>query len=174
MQDYRIPRLARALQLACLGVMILLPAVVALTPLLMDPADLVRATGLTLAPKVSDTQIWLAFATGLIPLAILLLTLNQMRHLFAIFAFGDALTVLAARRVRRIGQGFLALATAPLLIRPIQSVLLTWNADPGQREIAISLDSNMLGFALVSGLLIVIGWAMAHAAAMAEENRAFV
>ena len=111
---------------------------------------------------------------GLLSPAILLWTLNEMRQLFTAFMHGDVLTDASAALIRRIGQGFLALAVAPILIGPAQSLLLSLANPPGQRSIALSIESDMVFFALSGGLIIVIGWAMREASAVAAENRAFV
>ncbi len=115
-----------------------------------------------------------ALALGLINPLILLFTLNQMRKLFAAYTRGEVLTDHCAWLIQRIGKGFLALAIATFLIRPMQILLLTMALPQGQRSIAIGLNSEMIFFAISGGLIIVIGWAMREASAAAEENRAFV
>ncbi|MEY1554162.1 hypothetical protein AB3Y40_00875 [Yoonia sp. R2331] len=176
MTNESIPRLAAVLAWLCLAAMVVLPVGIALALILMPvTAELLATTsGLPVAPEVSTAQLWASVAVGLLPVAVLIWTFRQMQLLFAAFAKGAALTAGSAARIRRIGQGFLVLALVPLVVQPAQSVLLSWNAAPGARQVSIGLSSDMLGFAFVSGLLVLIGWAMGQAAHAAEENRAFV
>ena len=97
-----------------------------------------------------------------------------MRKLFGAYVKGHVLTEASARLIQRIGQGFLALAIVPFVLRPVQSVLMTLANPPGERSITIGLDSDMIFFALSGGLIVVIGWAMREAADVAAENKSFV
>ncbi|MEO1640056.1 MAG: hypothetical protein AAFU41_12525 [Pseudomonadota bacterium] len=119
-------------------------------------------------------QLSVAVLVGLLNPAILLWVLNQMRLLFDAYTKGAVLTADNAALIQRIGQGFLALACAPLFIQPVQTVLLTLSNPPGQRSLSIGVESDMVFFALSGGLIIVIGWAMKEASSVAAENRAFV
>ena len=171
------PSLARwshRLALVTTLAMILLPLVLALVLLTSGPVALAAATNLAVSPQATPAHIGAALAIGALPLLILLWTLAQMRALFRGLARGAVFTEATARHIRRTGQGFLALALSPILVHPAQSVLLSWANPPGQRQISLALSSEMLGYALVSGLLIVIGWAMAQATEIEAENRAFV
>ena len=127
-----------------------------------------------LSAEATRGQLIAVVALNLISPLILILTLNEMRKFFAAYAAGGVLTNANARLIQRIGQGFLALAIAPFILRPIQTVLLTLANPPGQRSIAITVDSDMLFFALAGGLIIVIGWAMREASDVAAENKSFV
>lgn len=129
---------------------------------------------LAVSPAVTRTQMYTATALNLIPMAILLLTLNTMRRLFGRYRQGQILTNDCATLIRRIGQGFLALSLAPLVLRPVSSVLLTMGNPPEARSISFGVSSEMVFFALAGGLIMVIGWAMGEAADLASENRAFI
>lgn len=160
----------------CDAALVGLPLGVAATFVVLPRADHMMAvpSGLSVSPDITLLQNAGAIVVGLIPLVILMWTIWTMRCLFGLFASGAVLTPSAAQRIRRIGWGFLALALAPLVIIPAQSVLLTWANPVGQRMVSVSLSSDMLGFAVVSGLLILIGWAMAQAAEVAAENESFI
>ena len=151
------------LPLAILGGLIAIP----LTP------D-VLSVDITPSPDATRMQLMLAAGLSLLRPLILLWTLNEMRKLFGAYNTGDVLTDHAARLIQRIGQGFVAMAVVPFLVQPVQSVLLTLANPPGQRSLAIGLDSEMIFFILSGGLIIVIGWAMREASAAAAENRAIV
>ena len=170
-----LARWSRHLRVATIAALVALP-VGALAMLLSDaPGFTALAASLSvppeaLAPRLAPLVLALAFA----PTLVLLWVLDRMRQLFGAFAGGAVLTSQAARFIRQIGQGFLVLAILPLLTRPALTVLLTAGAEPGQRVLALGVDSRMAAFALLAGLLVVIGWAMGQAAEAAAENRAFV
>ena len=176
MSNERILSGGRAMRVICDATMVALP--LSITVGLIAWPEAVRAlagpAGLRVAEGVTPFQTWVAVAAGLVPLAVMLWTIWQMRQLFALFARGAVLTPMVAARIRRIGQGFLALALLPLVVIPVQSVLLSWANPEGERSLSVIVNSNMLGFAVASALLILIGWAMGQAAEVAEENRAFV
>ena len=130
--------------------------------------------GVEASPDATRGQLMSVVALNLISPVILFLTLNEMRKLFGAYVKGHVLTEASARLIQRIGQGFLALAIVPFVLRPVQSVLMTLANPPGERSITIGLDSDMIFFALSGGLIVVIGWAMREAADVAAENKSFV
>lgn len=171
---HRVAKLSGILRWITIATMVALPTgiVVGLlaTPLTPDHWYIDQPV----SPDATRTQLAISLLLGLISLAILLFTLNAMRQLFEAYRDGEVLTDYCARLIQQIGQGFLALAAASFVIRPIQSVLLTMANPPGQRSLAISVNNEMIFFVLAGGLIIVIGWAMREAADAASENRAFV
>ncbi|WP_341368235.1 hypothetical protein [Yoonia sp. BS5-3] len=169
-----VAKLAGILRGATIAAMVALPIAI-IGGLLATPLtpELYMDT-VAASPETSTAQLIAVVALNLISPFILLLTLNEMRILFEAYQRGEVLTDRSAKLIQRIGQGFLALAIIPFVLRPIQSVLLTWNNPPGGRSLAIGLDSDMLFFALSGGLIIVIGWAMREASVVASENKAFV
>lgn len=170
----RVARLSRVLQRLTVAGMALLPlaiiAAIWVGPFWQPPLPL----DLVVASDITQTQIRAALVIGLINPIILLLILNEMRKLFLAYGKGAILTDPSARIIQRIGQGFVALAVAEFLFHPLLVLILTMASPPGSRSLAISLNSDMMFFALAGGLIIVIGWAMREAAAAATENRSFV
>ncbi len=133
-----------------------------------------RLENLAVSPSATPLQMCAAIALNLIPLIILLFTLNTMRQLFRSYRQGQVLTDGCAVLIQRIGQGFLALSLAPFILQPLLSVLLSMTNPPGERSISIGLSSDMVFFAVAGGLILVIGWAMREASDLASENRTFV
>ena len=154
------------LPITIIGVLIATP----LTPEAMSGSF----NGVAVSPDATRTQLMVVVALNLISSVILFLTLNEMRKLFGAYVEGEILTEASARLIQKVGQGFLALAIVPFIVRPIQTVLLTYANPPGQRSLAIGFDSDMIFFVLSGGLIIVIGWAMREASDVAAENRSFV
>lgn len=131
-------------------------------------------TGLPLSDNVTDVQLWVSFLVGLAPMAALVWILLLMRRLFAVFAVGDALSDRAAQLIKRIGQWFVGQAALQFVIVPIQSGVLSWGGEVGTRSVSVAVSSGMMGALIAAGLLIVIGRALAQAADLAAENRAFI
>lgn len=111
---------------------------------------------------------------GLLSVALVLFILWQMRGLFACYARGDVLGREAAARVQRMGQGLLALAAIRLVADTVNVLVLTLPNPPGQRVLSIGFDTDDLFLLFAAGLLTLVGWAMAEAARVAEENAGFV
>ncbi|MEZ5713802.1 MAG: DUF2975 domain-containing protein [Paracoccaceae bacterium] len=116
----------------------------------------------------------LAAGLSLLPALGALYALWQAQALFALYRGGETLSPAPARRIGRIGWGLLAAAGLGLAVRPAVAVALTAANPPGTRLLAVSFGSGDVGLGLAAGLMIVIGWVMREAAAVAEENRSFV
>ncbi|MEO0929128.1 MAG: hypothetical protein AAFY14_00560 [Pseudomonadota bacterium] len=171
---HNVARLAAILRGVTIAAMVVLPITIAggllVTPLVPDMLDI----DMPVSPDATRGQLLGAIVIGLANPLILLWTLNKMRRLFAAYTRGEILTDDCALLIQKIGQGFVALAIATFVLRPIQMVLLTMANPPGERSLTIGLNSEMLFFALSGGLIIIIGWAMREASAAAAENRSFV
>ena len=168
----RLHSLASLLRHATL---VLALAMVAKVALVMIRTPMVPANfpGLA-APGATQTQLWLATLLGLATLPVAVWILMRMRALFGHYAEGRVLSVEAAADLQRIGRGLAVLALLPLVIRPLQSVLLSWSAGPGARMLAVRIDDHDIWLLLAAGLVTLVGWAMAEAARIAEDNRGFV
>jgi len=169
-----VARLSRILQALTVTGMIMVPLAIIAGIWAAPLSTTLIEGGVTVSPHTTQTQIFLALAIGLINPLILMLTLNQMRKLFLAFSRGAILTDQSARLIQRIGQGFVALAAATFLLRPLQMLILTMDNPPGSRSLTIGLNSDMIFFGLSGGLIIVIGWAMREASIAAAENRSFI
>ena len=172
MSDQRLEPLARVLGAATLAAMIMLPGAFLLAAFLA-PATL-SPIGLPVAPGVSAAEWWGAVLIGLIPGTAMLWTFHVLRGLFRAYAAGEVLSAANAARIGLIGRGILLVAASSLLIRPIQSVLLTLSNPEGQRQVTITVSSNDLALLLAGGVFIAIGFAMREAARADAENKAFV
>ena len=65
-------------------------------------------------------------------------------------------------------------AIASFLLEPVLSVGLTYANPAGSRELAIGVSSDQVFAVLGAGILWVIVAALAHGAALAQENEQFV
>ena len=174
------PRIGRLLWVLRLLVMVLIPALPLLVavwtwqgaraPGWLDGAWPMLPAGTVLTGAKSTAVL----ALGALSLGPMIWILWQMRGLFGLYAVGAALSEAAARHIRRAGAGLAALALMQALLRPMQTLVLTFDNGPGGRSVTVAITSEMLWLALSGGLLVVIGWAMSEAARQAEENRGFV
>lgn len=173
----RVSKWAAVLRGITIAAMVVLPVTIIgglfNTPLVPEALN-GTLDGVAVSPDATPGQLATVVALNLISPIILLLTLNEMRKLFGAYVDGQVLTESSAQMIQRIGQGFLALAIVPFVLRPIQTVLLTLANPPGERSLAVGLDSDMIFFALSGGLIMVIGWAMREASEAAAENKSFV
>lgn len=129
---------------------------------------------LSVPAHIPQHLIYASFGAGLVPMLAWLWTLDQMRRLFGCYKTGAVLTNQSARFIQRIGVGCMAVALAQMVLIPIQSLILTYANPVGERAISVGLNSDMLGFLIVAGMMTVIGWAMGEAAAAANENKGFI
>lgn len=149
--------------------------IAALTPGIASP-DWLLSRMTDLPQGTAMTPFKYAAVIGIVWLALLPMfgALSHMRGLFRLYRRGDILTDTCAHHILRTGQWLVTLAGTSLLIKPLQTVLMTYDNPPGQRALAIGIDSSMLGFLLAGGLLVAIGWVMREAALVAQENAGFV
>jgi len=166
----------RALALAMLVTSVALPLVVALYWLLASPEELARLAGMPPA-GLAGFQPGARFITLLLvelPVLLLVWGLLRLRTCLAAFAAGRPFSVpaLAALRDFAISLG------VSVLVKPLSgaalSVVLSWNAPPGQRQLALQVSSDTLLLLLFAGVIAALAWAMGEAAAIAEEHRQIV
>ena len=119
-------------------------------------------------------SVWFGIAVGLIPFVFAMLALNGMRKLFALYKLGDPLAPKAVLFIREIGKYLLAAALLGVAVQPAKSALMSMSNAEGERFVSIGITNSDVGFILVAGLLLLIGWSMSEAQRLAAENREFV
>lgn len=135
---------------------------------------LAESTGIRVAGALTPLAYWGSFAAAWLPLSLALATLWLGWRLFRGYAQGEIFTRPAARRLGGIGRLLLATVAAGVVARTLSVLALTWENPPGQRQLAVSLSSTDFGLAVLGLLLTVVGWVLAEAARLADENRLFV
>ncbi len=171
---HMLSKRANLLRWLTMAGMILLPLAVIISLVMSPLTPATVQVDFAVSPDATQTQLMIALALGLLKLGILLFILNTMRKLFTAYAAGEVLTDHCALLIQRIGQGFLALAAATFLLHPLQMLVLTLANPPGQRSIAITVDSEIVFFALSGALIVIIGWAMREASDIATEHKSFI
>jgi hypothetical protein len=172
----RTALLFRILAVAAATLAALLPMAVALYWMMVARDDVLRQMGL--APELLPAfDSWLRLAAafvGILTVAPLSWGLLRLRVCFAQFAQGRPFAARGIAGLRDFAAGMgLAVIAKPIGFTLVV-LLLSWNAPPGMRQLAIQLDSDTLIMALFAATVASLGWAMEKAAAIAEENSQFV
>lgn len=114
----------------------------------------------------------IALSTG--HLLVLAYALFAASALFQSFARREFFTPGVGVLLQRMGLALAAFGLLAPIVRAALTVILTMNNPPGQRMLAIGVSANDVVIVIFGALLILIGWVMAEAARLADENRSFV
>ncbi|MFS4582193.1 hypothetical protein [Phaeobacter sp. C3_T13_0] len=144
--------------------------------LFVSSPDSIDLTDFQVPPEiiVIGPMFWLGFAVSVIPTGFAIRAILLLRRLFRCYMEHEVLTANCATMIKKSGMALLIMEILSLVLQPIVTVLMSWEAPKGERVLAFDIGSQDLNFFFVAGVLVVIGWAMSEAASTAEENRAFV
>lgn len=173
----RIEPLARWLWRATTALLVLLPLLVLgwLVWGYAHPDWLGRSfAGLPAGTALTGAKSLAVVLVGAIGLGPVLYALTQMRDLFARYRRAEILSPACGRAIRRTGLALTGLAIWQTLALPLQIGLLTLDNPPGGRLLTLHLTGETLWLLLAGGLLVTIGWVMAEAARVAEDNAGFI
>lgn len=171
------PRLTRATRLfhgLAIASMVLLPVLILVG--LIAPGQ----TGIDIqgTSQLSDgswpANVWAGLLVGFVPLVFSMLALNGMRRLFALYRLGDPLSPQAGPLIKSIGKNVLIASILGVVLFPAVSGLLSLSNPVGERSISVAISINDIGFILVAGLLLMIGWSMTEATKVVAENKEFI
>ena len=93
---------------------------------------------------------------------------------FRAFAQGRPFAPKGIAGLRDFALGMAIAALAKPIGYTLMVLVLTWNAGPGQRQLALALNSDALLMALFAATIAALAWAMEKAAIVADENSQFV
>lgn len=114
----------------------------------------------------------IAVSTG--HLLVLAYALFAASALFQRFAQRDFFTPAVGALLQRMGVALAAFGLLAPIARAALTVILTMHNPPGQRMLTIGVSANDVVIVIFGALIIMIGWVMAEAARLADENRSFV
>jgi len=117
---------------------------------------------------------WMGIGVFLVPYLLALLSVDAMRRLFRLYRLGNPLDPSAGPLIHRIGLTLLASAVSGVILMPAYTGLLSLTNPAGERSISIGVGTGDIGFILVAGLLMLIGWSMSEAQKIVAENREFI
>jgi len=87
---------------------------------------------------------------------------------------GDIFASAVGYNIRQAGFYALACSISQFFSRILAVIAVTINNPPGQRQLAITISSDMAMLLIVSGLLLAMGHIMIVAAQIDEENKEFI
>jgi len=178
----RIRQLSNAMTVFVTVILVLISVVSAiLLFLLLLPAILEVSTGRLALTGVDrmlgDIPFWQRLGlAALVAVALYLLCriFWNLRQLFFQFSRGAFFVSTTQSHILSLGVWLLAYGVFIVLASPIGSLLLTLDNVPGERRLELDLSGSAFFFLIFGALMIVFGWIMREAAAIAEENRHFV
>ena len=114
------------------------------------------------------------FLASMVPNALLLFALWQLKHLFQQFKSLRFFTLEAAQSLQKFAVAVLLYAVIYPLSSGLLSLATSINNPPGYRVISITAGDSQV-FAIFLGLVIlVVSWVMGEAEMLVDENRHFV
>jgi hypothetical protein len=169
-------RLFNSLAIAAVAIAALLPLAVALYWTMVGEEEVLRTSGLTLEAfrEFGATQRFGAALITVLTILPLSWALLRLRVCFIEFAGGRPFSARGIAGLRDFASGVALAAVAKLVGFTLLTLVLTWNAMPGMRQLSIQINSDMLLMALFAATVASLAWAMEKAAAIAEENSQFV
>lgn len=130
--------------------------------------------GPEVSPDITMGQRIAAALVGLMTTLPLAWGFLRLRVCLASFAAGRPFASQGIAGLRDFAIGGLLAALGRFLGHTLMSLVLTWTATPGHRQLAASIDADTLLLAMFAASIAALVWAMEKAAAIAEENRQFV
>lgn len=173
----RIRRFSLLMDRFCLLLIVGVPLTVLAYWLGADQATLASNHRLGHLAIQQPLALWqrLAGATiALVPLGMGLAGLTHSRRCFRLFAAGHYFVPEVVTHLRRFAAWTCGSVAASFAMHPLMSVMLTLHNAPGQRQLTIGINSDLLFTLFVAGMVWLIAAVMGHAHALAEENAQFV
>ncbi len=131
--------------------------------------------GATAAPAVlTPRAYWSALAIGSLPAGLFVYAMVRLAVLFGRFGKGRVLEAGNAVALSRIGWLFVAFGLASPVARALQSVALTIDNPPGQKQLAIGLDPGIFGALAAGAALVAFGLVLREAVRLSDENQDFI
>lgn len=172
----RMALLFNGLGVAAVALAALLPITTVCYWLLIDPDSVRKMTALgpELLPDITLPQRLAAALVALLSVLPLAWGMARLRTCLVSFAAGRPFASEGIAGLRDFALGGLIAALAQAIGQTAMSLVLTWTAAPGHKQVSIQLDSNTMLLALFAGTIAALAWALEKAAAIAEENRQFI
>lgn len=172
----RVQRLSRLFSRTALGMLALILLLDVL--LWLDRPALERGAAMLLPTGTPHELTAIALIGGFVMahlvMGLLLYALWQAHRLFAAFVRGEILVPATGTRLFRIGLGFALVLPAQIVASGVTSLLLTWGTPSGSRALALSVDPAHAMLAMAGLLILTVGWVMAEAARIADDNAQIV
>ncbi|WP_421761653.1 DUF2975 domain-containing protein [Devosia sp.] len=172
----RIRRLSRVMILVAHGASVLLPIGLLAMWLLVPAEQFARQAQVPVAwmGDFGLGQRLIGYLITMVPAGFLVRALWSIRNCFSGFARGELFTAAAAKGFRDFAAGLFLSAFAQPFAGAAFSVLTSWNAPEGQKQLAFAISSDTLLVLFLAALLAIVGWVLAEATIIADEHAQFV
>jgi hypothetical protein len=172
----RLSAISRLLGWVCVALTIFLPASAvtlwfnfeALGQGMPDRLGIPREYDVPLA--LTSVQIALGLAVMMVPIAIMMVGLWNLRQLFVRFGEGRVFTIENTRHLRIFAWSTLAVIVAQFFANGLLAVVLTLNNPPGQRVLALSLSTEHIIALFVGFVFVVIARVLEEGRKLADDN----
>lgn len=173
----RLRRFAQMVRLCSYAAAVLM--VLGMIWLWRDPEQIAHyariGVGITNVPvALTPRSYWLALALCSIPAGLFIYVMIRLAGLFGRFGKGQVLKDENAVALTGIGWWFVALGLGTPVARALQSVALTFDNPPGQRQVTVVLDPGIFGALAAGAALVAFGLVLREAIRLADENESFV
>jgi len=172
----RLSAISSLLGWICLALMAFLPASVIACWLYFDVfgpgiADrLGIARTYTIPDQLTSLQIALGIGVMMVPVAIMMFGLWNLRQLFSGFGAGRIFTIENTRALRIFAWSAMAVIVVQFFTDGLLTVVLTLNNPPGQRVLALSLSTEQLVALFVGAVFVVIARVLEEGRKLADDN----
>ena len=106
----------------------------------------------------------------MVPVAIMMFGLWNLRQLFAGFGAGRIFTIENTRALRIFAWSAMAVIVVQFFTDGLLTVVLTLNNPPGQRVLALSLSTEQLVALFVGAVFVVIARVLEEGRKLADDN----
>lgn len=114
-----------------------------------------------------------ACLVDMIPAVISMMSFYYLSKLFSLYAQNIIFSLENVLCIRKLGFFLLYQVAANILIQPIMSIILTFDAKEGEHLIGIGIGGDEFSSLIIGGAVIVASWIMEEARKL-EEERALV
>lgn len=106
----------------------------------------------------------------MIETSVVLMSFNYLTKLFNLYSENIIFSYQNVHYIRKLGYTLLWQVVASLLAQPLLSVVLTFNAPPGQHMISLGIGNQEISTLLIGGIVILISWIMEEGRKLEEEK----
>ncbi|WP_339863508.1 DUF2975 domain-containing protein [Paremcibacter congregatus] len=169
----KIQSLSRWLAHVCTGLLVLLPALSLLIWLKLDWFPQIFEDRYDVATFDVMTQIY-GVLFSLLPLAIWLFGLINLRRLFKNYALGQVFLLENAIYIRKFAWVSIIGGGLAPLFGGVYSVILSMNHADGERFLSVNIGTTEIHTILLGLVFVVISHVMEEAQSLSAENQQFV
>lgn len=165
----KIHRVSGILRVVVTVFFVVLPVGLALYWVFM-PSAAEHIVGGTLGGKLSFIEKSLGYFSSMIPTAVFMFALWQLRRLFGLYMAGSIFTPDNVECYRRLGLAAVLWVPANILSGSLGSVLLTYSQGEGNRQLSVGISSAELESLFIGLVVLLISWVMDEGRKMEEEQ----